>query len=461
MIRFSRPILVCLGIGLASLSATVNAASEDELIEAAWTCNPILRESGIAHSIDSAIRSYKNAGYGDDITRLDFAAVVRGSRDLQSRPANSGRANAFVALELSCAEPDMEKIHSRGLTEAFINKYVTVEWTEQGVFKDSIFKGTVNEFRPRLKANYTSITYKISFTPEYYSRIKAIEELQLQQKDLAEKAALAKQTEAEAARQSLAPRNLDKLCTLIKTNDVYVRYAKLAGDAVRGGYYEFSSPSFELEPENLLSKWYAKNPFFRVGGSSRFRNMNILGATEIGNRVYSTGDNNAVHMALQHTVEVAEDMKTRIKNRDDIMSAINSCVDETINTDLAYIFFSPIYVAQLRELLNSAKGAPTVTVRDITEKGQVVERAEKNPLLRKYEEERDVGSWHPHWLTLIYGGEEVLKLSGEDFIPKAREFFDYHLKELALNSQKSRNKNKAGRSKEERNDGGAGSVVRL
>jgi len=194
-----------LSAAMATFTAPANAGEPvDSLIETAWSCNPKLVEEGILFSINNAVHDYQNAGYSDDRTKLKFFFSVKPINPNEQGSKTQGRS--MYALELKCAESDYDKLYLRdqnlsdNFIEAFLNKYVTIEWTVSGMFKNSDFKGTVSEFRPSLKENFKNITYKISFNPEYLSRLKTIEELQLQQKELAEKAAAAKLAEADAAK---------------------------------------------------------------------------------------------------------------------------------------------------------------------------------------------------------------------------------------------------------------------
>jgi len=198
--------VIFLNAAMATFTEIANASEPvDSLIETAWSCNPKLVEEGILFSINNAVHEYRNAGYSDDRTKLKFLFSVKHINPNEQGSTTSGRS--MYALELKCAESDYEKLYLRdqnlsfNFIEAFLNKYVTIEWTVSGMFKNSVYKGTVSEFRPSLKENFKNITYKMSFNPEYYSRLKTIEELQLQQKELAEKAAAAKLAEADAAKR--------------------------------------------------------------------------------------------------------------------------------------------------------------------------------------------------------------------------------------------------------------------
>lgn len=232
-----------------------------------------------------------------------------------------------------------------------------------------------------------------------------------------------------SAQVSESAANTTGFCDRVQTTEVYQKYAKMIGDAVRGSYFiEYNygngknviAPPFDSS-DVLLLKWAKKNrsPFLQeIGFETRKFNNNSP-------RVYNVGGQQ-------------------------IQSVVAACFDQLLPTDFAYIFLPPREVSRLRSEFDKAGNNKdsTKVAREVTSSGEVIEKniAEPNVHKNVYITDRDVALFYemrikegdhyvgsgdlgssveriifnfPHWLALIYGGEKVLNITGEEFVKKS------------------------------------------
>lgn len=195
--------------------------------------------------------------------------------------------------------------------------------------------------------------------------------------------------------------NTAGFCDRVQATDAYQKYAKMIGDAVRGGYYTAgngSVPLFEAS-DGLLKKWLLKK------------------------RPDYIEHDRAQYSRKYYNIGKKEDR-----------AVVEKCFDQLLPTDFAYVFLYPQEINRLRGLSNNANKdqATTKKVREITDSGEVIEKNidVPNEELKHYTIMRDRTLFSadgnannfPHWLALLYGGEKILALSSEDFLKLHGDF---------------------------------------
>jgi hypothetical protein len=234
--------------------------------------------------------------------------------------------------------------------------------------------------------------------------------------------------------ESLAPKNLDKFCEKVKANDVYIKYSKVVakyvklgrvqtefnnGQPIKGLLY-FPAPTFENNSDNLLLQWYEKNPYVGLYRDSLYGvyslKINVYGLDDYQNHATLTWNSSGGYRE-------DDDIRFRFQTHKKLLDALTSCFDEIVTTDLAYVFMSPSDVGNVRKAYYEAKKNPQVLVREVTPSGDVVEKYVPNPAMGWYVIRRDDNILYsrPHWLTVVYGAEKVLNISGEEYLKKLRE----------------------------------------
>ncbi len=205
-------VVICFCIAAALVSPSANSApSEDELIALLWTCNPSISEVEIRGAVQNTIRGYTNAGYGDDHTQLNLDYGVRLNCDDSTREQLS------------------RKWYGQNYREIFAHRYVLFRWTVPGIFSDTSFEGSVQNFKSGLKRSYSNIAYSVMFSPEYHQMKKSIEDKEIE----IEKAKEAKRIEDERKAIEKAEIRSAELAAQAATRiaEEAARKAKLEADA--------------------------------------------------------------------------------------------------------------------------------------------------------------------------------------------------------------------------------------
>lgn len=159
--------------------------------------------------------------------------------------------------------------------------------------------------------------------------------------------------------------NTRNFCERVQSTDVYKQYVKLTVDAVNGGYYsaKYESDLFDTNDKKLRTWMRSQLPdFFKIYGDGRIS--------------FKNGES-------QYLIS------------DDALLTAQKCADEVLNTDFAYIFFRPDQLDYVR--------------------GKNYESRRRDTVYLFGDSERAVVNY-PHWLALMYGGEQTLNETGAEFL---------------------------------------------
>lgn len=229
--------------------------------------------------------------------------------------------------------------------------------------------------------------------------------------------------------------NAAGFCDKVQSTEVYQKYAKLTGDAVRGGYplilgrvtydnnriksndfrkYNLSPYVFDSE-DKLLLQW-VRNKHPKLLG-----NLDLSVIADPNGYTYFWDDR---YYPFKYEVDPS------------VGETVEKCFDQVLNTDFAYVFLSPDRVEDLRKEHDRASSQKVEIVREVSGSGEVVEKKiilDENPSNYEFYRTRELFMFwiqnvqgenehsippFPHWLTLFDGGEKVLNVTGAEYLSK-------------------------------------------